>query len=69
MEALSERRARDLLHLVTEFLQFLNYQDTVKALIDERGAKRALLNNSLLSARAQTKDARERLRSEMVRNL
>jgi hypothetical protein len=64
--ALSERGARDLLNHVIEFLQYLQYHQTVQTLIAERGTKRSALNNSLMSARTQNRDARERLRAEMV---
>ncbi|PNH06032.1 LisH domain-containing protein ARMC9 [Tetrabaena socialis] len=65
--AVSERGARDLLNLCVEFLQFLQYNHTVGTLLEERASKRSQLNNSLLSARAQSREARERLRAEMMR--
>ncbi|GLI60240.1 hypothetical protein VaNZ11_002329 [Volvox africanus] len=65
--ALTERGARDLLNHIVEYLQYLQYHQTVQTLLAERGTKRSQLNNSLISARTQNKDTRERLRAEMMR--
>ncbi|GIL56324.1 hypothetical protein Vafri_11698 [Volvox africanus] len=65
--ALTERGARDLLNHIVEYLQYLQYHQTVQTLLVERGTKRSQLNNSLMSARTQNKDTRERLRAEMMR--
>ncbi|GLC64972.1 LisH domain-containing protein armc9 [Pleodorina starrii] len=65
--ALSERGARDLLNHIIEYLQYLQYHQTVQTLLAERATKRSQLNNSLMSARTQNKDTRERLRAEMMR--
>ncbi|GIL89185.1 hypothetical protein Vretifemale_16989 [Volvox reticuliferus] len=65
--ALTERGARDLLNHIIEYLQYLQYHQTVQTLLVERGTKRSQLNNSLMSARTQNKDTRERLRAEMMR--
>lgn len=64
--ALTERGARDLLNHIVEYLQYLQYHQTVQSLLGERATKRSQLNNSLMSARTQNKETRERLRAEMV---
>lgn len=63
---LSESGVRDLLNHVCTFLQYLQYNNTVTALLEERAAKRQALNSSVVTARVQTRDARDRLRAEMV---
>ncbi|GFR46142.1 hypothetical protein Agub_g7668, partial [Astrephomene gubernaculifera] len=65
--AISERGARELLNQVIEFLQFIQFHQTVHTLVEERATKSVQLRTSLLSARTHSKDVRDRLRADMLR--
>ena len=63
---LTDSSMRDLLNHVVEFLQWLDFPQTLEVLYVERAEKRKTSFNSSICTRGATKESRERLRVEMV---